>query len=546
MNPPCRNPLDRAKYREQYLSSLALEASNQQLNLNANQIFKQTGQTPNALPDMRTTTEKYADIEGAKITIRSFLASQGIMSTHVANEVAQELTPTEVQFFLQYQEFIKTDFKGRGIPAQVFIAYLRKLMRKVIETKGVDYGLQQTSGPAVLLSNQQILKEMISSLDLEKVMDTLRKLPTGIPQSLHGLIDRLVHNVDEMKKIIPTPEDLQKIGELDPVIKANIYVLLNEALRDVPSKKDLDDELVQLSQAIEAHDFDSMAPIFRRLIQLLEVTDSQRDQISMVAGEITRAVQGGEPVVAVPVRATQQQKQGKSHDSVPDTVKSLQEWDVYHGDSKLRFLQKHNIPYAGKSVKEYDKAFESWLGGGSKPKGHGLKGKGLVKRKKPRPVERSTGYEKPKAFVQFGKYLLNRHKLDENILMVRRPCGGGINDLPTELISNPLVHIMKTLSGGGLPSYENIADLSHADKLKLHKVVKHTRFEKISVPHPQKTDNQKEMDRFDILKGEIMAGNDNKTIVKEFKVLVMKFIQEGRLPRRQGHEILTDLTSMGF
>jgi len=54
------------------------------------------------------------------------------------------------------------------------------------------------------------------------------------------------------------------------------------------------------------------------------------------------------------------------------------------------------------------------------------------------------------------------------------------------------------------------------------------------------------MDRFNILKGEIQAGNDNKTLVREFKVILLRFINEGRIPRKQGQDILLDLTSMGF
>ena len=62
----------------------------------------------------------------------------------------------------------------------------------------------------------------------------------------------------------------------------------------------------------------------------------------------------------------------------------------------------------------------------------------------------------------------------------------------------------------------------------------------------QKDSDEKENDRFDILKSGILAGNDNKTIIREFKVLLMKFLQADRIPRQEAHEILVDLTSMGF
>jgi hypothetical protein len=44
MNPPLRNPSDASKYREQYMNNLALQASNNQMNYNANLIYKNTEQ----------------------------------------------------------------------------------------------------------------------------------------------------------------------------------------------------------------------------------------------------------------------------------------------------------------------------------------------------------------------------------------------------------------------------------------------------------------------------------------------------------------------
>ena len=53
-----------------------------------------------------------------------------------------------------------------------------------------------------------------------------------------------------------------------------------------------------------------------------------------------------------------------------------------------------------------------------------------------------------------------------------------------------------------------------------------------------KGEGQAEEDRFNILRGEIIAGNDSQKIAREFKIILLKFIQEGRIPRQQGNEIL--------
>jgi hypothetical protein len=54
------------------------------------------------------------------------------------------------------------------------------------------------------------------------------------------------------------------------------------------------------------------------------------------------------------------------------------------------------------------------------------------------------------------------------------------------------------------------------------------------------------MNRFQILKGQVLAGNDNKELIKEFKVMLLKFIHNGKVPRGQGMDIICDLMAMGY
>jgi hypothetical protein len=53
------------------------------------------------------------------------------------------------------------------------------------------------------------------------------------------------------------------------------------------------------------------------------------------------------------------------------------------------------------------------------------------------------------------------------------------------------------------------------------------------------------MNRFQILKGQITSGNDNTELIKEFKVMLLKFIHNGKVPKGQGMEIIFDLMAMG-
>lgn len=180
-------------------------------------------------------------------------------------------------------------------------------------------------------------------------------------------------------------------------------------------------------------------------------------------------------------------------------------------------------------------------------KGIAIRGRGLNKAKAPRiRVDTSTGIMKQKRYIPFGRYVINRHQLNnKDIVMIRTMKGGAIIDLPSSKVSSHLSSLLQKLLAGKSPSFDDINDLPMQDKHSLHHIIKRCDID-VSVPTPNKDKEKQDMNRFDILKGEILAGNDNKEMVKEFKVMLLRFMNNGRIPRRQGQEILTDLISMGY
>ena len=56
----------------------------------------------------------------------------------------------------------------------------------------------------------------------------------------------------------------------------------------------------------------------------------------------------------------------------------------------------------------------------------------------------------------------------------------------------------------------------------------------------------KDLHRFQILKGTVLAGNNSKEVIDELKVLIVKMMNEDRIGRKEGNTILTDLVSLGY
>jgi len=179
--------------------------------------------------------------------------------------------------------------------------------------------------------------------------------------------------------------------------------------------------------------------------------------------------------------------------------------------------------------------------------GSGIRGRGLkTKASRIKVDTNGAGIIKQHRYIPFGRYVINRHQLNnKDIFMIKTMKGGTISDLPTVKVSNSLSNVLQKMIGGKVPTFDDLNDLSADDKNHLHHITKKCDIN-VSVPTPNKDKLQQEMNKFDILKGEILAGNDNKEMVKEFKVMLLRFMNENRIPRRQGQEILTDLVAMGY
>ncbi|NBR23747.1 MAG: hypothetical protein EBU08_08250 [Micrococcales bacterium] len=175
--------------------------------------------------------------------------------------------------------------------------------------------------------------------------------------------------------------------------------------------------------------------------------------------------------------------------------------------------------------------------------GSGVRGRGLVRKT---PVEKSSGYQKPVQYTQFGRYLIHHQKLKDGVLQMRTPKGGAIKPLPTEYLTPRVKEMMMTMVANGSPSLEQFSRLTSDEKAKLHHIVKHSQYEKVTIPSEMMDKEDKDLHRFTILRGEIIAGNNNPKLVRDFKSMLVKFVDDGRIPRRQANEILIELAKEGL
>ena len=230
---------------------------------------------------------------------------------------------------------------------------------------------------------------------------------------------------------------------------------------------------------------------------------------------------------------------------IADIIEHINDPDVYDNNTLLNYLLNPDNNYtlgdygiAGFGLRKQQRKR-------GRPKGSGLQ------RKYSEVVKSSTatdkGIDEDRRFIKFGKYLINTKKLNDSILAVKRPSGNNIIEFPTQHITSNFKNVIKTMIGGGMPKYEELDRLSEPEKAYLHKLAsKANVIDKFSIPAPSKNQHEKDIHEFEVMKGEIMSGNDNNDLIKKFKLHILKLSKTGALPKREVMELLETLLELGY
>jgi len=609
MNPPLQKPFDIQKYREQYLSFLRLEASNNQKITNAVMLLKSTGQLPVPPLDTRTTTEKLADLEGSKVQLRALL--QQVTDGGIAGQIISSLDSDQIAFAIQNWDTIQKDMTkkyGLGVPLSVFIVYLNKLIDDTQKAQGIRFGLQLASGNNIVLSPNQIfadygdlLKELgrlivqanaTMGIDIPEARKVIQdNVQTGLTRADQTSFDELSDAdqksifdlINSYYGLVATPEALLEIvNKLDKAIKDKDRTTAEDLIFDIRENLTITPEVMENrikirdllrkggakgQLALPANDLEELelaltrvAPKAPKKKKLVIEDDEEPSSSSSVKAK---------PTPTPTLTSFPKDLEWGNLKSIPNKVGYLNarltgspelvltaDGDSYgmsvNGKKKL-------IVKTGMGKKKIDKLYLDYIAKSeNKTIGNGLnakmKGKGLVEK----PYRQSIAHlidmeelgkvERPKMYVPFGRYFINRNRLNQDgILSFRTPSGNVIPNLSTEKVSSSMAKVMKSLIGGGMPEFDNISGLNEDEKDKLFHICKTCKVDTPAVPKSfRKGVNEKEEDQFNILRGQIIAGNDSPVVAKEFKLLLLKLMNSGRIPKRQANEILQELLILGY
>lgn len=537
---PYRYATDPERYRQMYMEELRNRGNMDNLVLQAVKEYTQTGMIPPAaqLIDNRTTSEKLADIEKVKIGIVRDL--ENITDSQTAMAMVQGLsqspmnTDNKLIIFMaqsgkaiidKIKEMYKYGIKGDANDIQVFIdfinnAYSNKLkgMTSIKElTQATAEGKDMITTDNFYKLNE-IIKEIsiaIKTINLKKEPG-LRIRPTIDYTELIDEIADLDGHLEEFRETLLTTQELAEItnriarsAEIDHPSIQNLIDALEIWRTQMPKLSVMEGLLNQTKNFIRGNNYELAIESVKKILSLIiPIAKNPNHDILVDAKEFIRP----------PARGPHIPYQAPNVDIIPPPVAPVIEEAGGAGGAEGTGIKKKRP---------------------GRPKGSGM----------PLHMKIDPNFKinPMPQYTIFGNYLLNNHKLSEDIMSLRSGKGHVIKDMPSFKLTPQFKKVIKKIVGGGIPTGDEINDLTDEEIKYLNKLSKRSNvYDTLNIPTPSKSKAEQDLHDFEVMKGELMSGNDSKELIQKFKILLIRLRNAGKIPKNQYHDIMEDLLTLGI
>ena len=178
-------------------------------------------------------------------------------------------------------------------------------------------------------------------------------------------------------------------------------------------------------------------------------------------------------------------------------------------------------------------------------KGAGRGGMFFMKGARPM-MGRGLALEAPvERFVPFGRFVMSIPALEDGFIQVRYPSQGTVADEVFRRkvqIGKGLRDFMLDLVDRQKMSGHKFNRLASEDKATFKRLVKIARLgRQLGIDEDSEVIEDEDEKRFQVLIGQIRAGNENKELKRQLVMLLSKFILEGRIEKEAGDGLISEL-----
>jgi len=498
-----------------------------------------------------------------------------------ASAIIAELNPDEIftmnQAFPEIERDINRRFAKGLLSPTFFVEYLRKFKEELEQSKGVSTNLSSiTNKFNTLTDNINDIRAILPTREqFANIQDFLEEQFDRLPRMV---VAPLLDRIQRLQNAIPSNEEFRRVSADSKLLQFETLNMLQNITADMPTQAQIERILIDLDEGRI-----SQVDAFQRVQDAISgVSDAQLDaldELKRQLAESSSSIKGGEnieiiaqvvvgvPKVARLVVARKVKVSGElgqqniyivselgnqlvTLEELKALIRnndSFRNWyaDNIGGSANLRNLKDYIIENtlqikSGISDATSRETFSTEKSGFGVD--FGLKAKnGRIRTKK---IGTGVKYEPEPTYRQFGKYVINIPQLKErDILNVKFPSLGRIPQFKPTPISDVMKEFILELLETGKVSNRIYDQIPIEERQLFEKIAQgagilNTLKLKRTISNEDKEDN----DRFTLLKGEYLAGNNSVALLKELRKLVVKFMSQGKISKHDGMNLLIELS----
>lgn len=602
---PVNNIQEMKKIRDRYIKNLDLEIENNDFNLQQNKKFLMSGVVPSKIKDYRTIDEKLSDVYKLKTDLRNDLLD--ITDGSNAQKIVNSLADNDVIFLAQNIENIKTDIKKKfkyGVLSDIFLDYFNKYTQLQNKNYGLLNPFYETKLDEISNKINSINNVIIDNMDLDYLKNILEKYKNEQPQKYNDILKKLnlienqinfvnfhkdniedmtneekkefddivetlpsqqfiINKADELKEDITRDRLTEILEEIKNEISPISYNPPNEDPEELKKLLAMDEikllTLKELKTYLRYLDdyLDKNSPYKTRINNLTKVKTTKGDIIDFFDEFNELLYESGYPsyydwsYYAKNKSKTDYEKKINKYATEKGINQPL--LNIQEPETLEEYKTNYFIDFGEMPSPEEEQLF---IKSKSSLKKTEQKGKGVIYTNKKKikmkgrgitidKIDYKNSINQDKKFLYFGKYLIDKNKLEHNNVLSLKSKKGTL--IKSDILNNKIKDILLEFIKQGKLNYDEYYNLSNEEKNYIYDLYKQSNLiDKLNIKSPDKSENDKIIDRFLILKGQLNAGNDSLELIKEFKLILLKLKNMKMLPKNEVNNMLELLLSLGY
>lgn len=508
-------------------------------------------------------------------------------SRYVFNNLSQE----DKKIILQQYPAIKTQLKDVAILTPEYFLNFIKNYKSALQRSGGVSGFSSSSNMDEI---KAILLDLPKKEDIEKItalVEDIQDETRNMDEELKELFDLTIEKLFRMETYMPTFQqlsDLQTAIELkidDGSDQSNIDELI-ERIERLPSRQEFTDLGTYIFEAIDENpSFNELKQILNTVLTNIGGSDETLMNIQQEMNNIKRKVSETENTLnELALKTNVRIKAGLVDKIYQQLANDYVDMENQKSSSE-KAMETKNIPKAvQKDIRNRavataikisqesndEELFNTFNEGQQIPiayseisyqqqpmaKAENIDetGKGMIANRvknkiqpkyitKSKMIGKGLSFNETPKYIEFGKYCLSIPDLNNEILRVKYQ--KTMVDVPNfkKNISNDFVDFIENFIDTQKINDRQLEKLSKEEQKLFKRLINKSGLDvKYKVKDYKDENDVKEEDRFNLVKGQYMAGNDNPRVKEELRKFIIKFMMEGKINKKEGQDILFQLS----